>query len=269
MNTPYQIALVALTALAAAVSHNYPPMVTITLNLDPMQVPVGFICNFTSDLQASKAPTLISQDSATITPTGSYSPSVTDGTEIYMTISITNQYRSHVSVSLASDAGGPSPIGSPTPAILPNASPTQYIFPTGWAGRVCIGPNLNPNGSKIEGSFTGPPDIDVSYVDGYSVPITCSSEGVAVSGCNIDLFRQTYIPCDNQVPGPVCINPAKDTPDGPASRFFATCAGAAYTYPNDNDANASNLGSNLVTCCVGTSCKAPFRQAKKRTRETD
>ena len=266
MNTPYQITLAALTALAAAVSHQYPPMVTMTLTLDHMQVPIGSVCNSTSDLQASKAPTPISPDSATIIHTGSFSPSVTDGAKPYMTIAITNQYGSHLSLSLASNADGPSPMGSPTPAILPNASPTQYIFPTGWAGRVCIGPNLNPNGSKIEGSFTGPPDIDVSYVDGYSVPITCSSEGVAVSGCNIDLFRQTYILCENQVPGPVCINPAKDIPDGPASRFFATCAGAAYTYPNDNDANASNLGSNLVTCCVGTSCKAPLRQAKKRTR---
>ena len=45
-------------------------------------------------------------------------------------------------------------------------------------------------GSKIEGSLTGPPDINVSYVDGFSVPITCSSEGVAVSSCNIDLYKK-------------------------------------------------------------------------------
>lgn len=99
-----------------------------------------------------------------------------------MTISITNVYGTQLSVSFASDAGGPPPVGNPSATVLPNASPTQYEFPTGWAGRIYIGPNPNPLGSKIEGSITGPPDIDVSYVDGYSVPITCSSNGVAVSG---------------------------------------------------------------------------------------
>ena len=51
-----------------------------------------------------------------------------------------------------------------------------------------MGPNLNSNSSKIKGSFTGPSNIDISYVDDYSVPITCSSEGIAVTGYNINLF---------------------------------------------------------------------------------
>jgi hypothetical protein len=57
--------------------------------------------------------------------------------------------------------------------------------------------NLNLNNSKIEGSFIVPEDIiiiildiDVSYVDGYSVLITCSSQGIAVTGYNIELFKQ-------------------------------------------------------------------------------
>ena len=107
----------------------------------------------------------------------------------YMTIAISNAYGKALSLSFASNAGGPSPISNPSATkILDNAF-TQYAFPTGWAGRVYVGPNLNPDGSKIEGSYTGRPDIDVSYVDGYSVSITCSSQGVAVSGCNIDLFK--------------------------------------------------------------------------------
>ena len=159
---------------------------------------------------------------------------------------------------------GRPPVGNPSATMLPNASPTQYEFPTGWAGRIYIGPNTNPLGSKIEGSITGPPDIDVSYMDGYSVPIICLSNGVAVSGCNIDLFKQPGITCDNQVDGPVCLNSARNFAGGPAPPFFAACAGAAYTYPDDNDANVSNLGSNLVSCCIGTSCKAPSRQLPKR-----
>ncbi len=185
-----------------------------------------------------------------------------------MTISITNVYGSQLSLSFASNAGGPAPLGNPSATILPDTSPTHYAFPTGWAGRINVGPNTNPLGSKIEGSFTGPPDIDVSYVDGYSVPITCSSEGTAVSGCNIELYKQPGITCNNQVDGPVCLNSAQDIADGPAPPFFTACAGAAYTYPNDNEANVSNLKSNLVSCCIGTSCEAPSRQLPKQGNPT-
>jgi len=122
-----------------------------------------------------------------------------------------------------------------------------------------MGSNLNPDGSKIKGSYTGPPDIDVSYIDGYSVPITCSSEGTAVSGYNINLFKQPGILYNNQVDGPIYLNSAQNITNSPAPPFFAAYAGAAYTYPNNNDANISNLKSNLVTCCVGTLCKAPSR----------
>jgi hypothetical protein len=103
----------------------------------------------------------------------------------------------------------------------------------------------------------GPPDIVVGYVDGYSVPITCSSEGTPVSGCNIDLFN---IPCNNQVKGPVYLNPAQNIANGPTSPFFTACKGPAYTFANDNDANVINLKSSLVSCCIGTSCNAPSRQ---------
>ncbi|MCJ1386319.1 hypothetical protein MMC17_009445 [Xylographa soralifera] len=181
-----------------------------------------------------------------------------------MTIGVTNVYGTQLSLSFGSNVGAPSAVGDPKPTALADAASTQYSFPTGWAGRIYVGPNLNYNGSKIEGSYTGPPDIDVSYVDGYSVPITCSSEGIAVAGCNIDLFEQQGITCNTQVDGPVCLNPAQDIPMGPAPPFFAACAGAAYTYPKDDGANVSNLGSNLVSCCVGTSCEAPSRQLPKQ-----
>ena len=183
----------------------------------------------------------------------------------YMTIAMTNVHGISHSISFGSNAGGPSPIQDPSATTLAHGSPTQYAFPTGWAGRIYVGPNINPLGSKIEGSYTGPPDIDISYVDGYSVPITCSSEGTAVTGCNIDLFSQPGITCDHQVDGPVCLNSAQQHADGPAPPFFAACQGAAYTYPNDNEANVSNLQSRLVTYCIGTSCEAPSRQKLNQT----
>ena len=220
--------LVSLTALAAAARYDCPPAITVTVGLG-------------------------ASDSA-VTTASAIETEASD----YMTISVTNMYGTSLSLSLDSDAGGPSPVGNPSADIISSASSTRFTFPTGWAGRILVGPNLNINGSKIEGSFTGPPDIDVSYVDGFSVPLTCSSEGVVVSGCNLDLFEQGT--CEDLVEGPVCLNPARFFPDGPPTAFFAACAGAAYTYPNDNEANVSNLGSKLVSCCIGTLCRAPLRQ---------
>ncbi len=185
--------------------------------------------------------------------------------EEHLTIAMTNVHGTPLSISFGSNAGGPSSIGDPSATTLAHGSPTQYAFPTGWAGRIYVGPNLNPLGSKIEGSYIGPPDIDISYVDDYSVSITCSFKGTAVAGCNIDLFSQPGISCDHQVDGPVCLNFAQQHADGPAPPFFAACQGAAYTYPNDNEANVSNLQDRLITCCIGTSCKAPSRQTVNQT----
>ena len=239
MQTSRQIAVFMLAALVAA-----------TPNCTPVS---------TVSLEPPYTTTVLS----TVTITGTPKATNTITSVNYMTIAVTNLVGNDVSLSFGSNAGGPSPVGNPSPTALNDNGFTQYAFPTGWAGRICVGPNFNPNGSKIEGSYTGPPDIDVSYVDGYSVPITCSSEDTPVSGCNIDLFKQPNIPCINKVEGPVCLNPAQNIADGPAPPFFAACKGAAYTYPNDNDANISNLKSTLVSCCIGTSCKAPSRQLKK------
>jgi len=271
MKTSYQmIAVLMLAALVAATPFDCPP-VTVTLgnthstsSATPTTsaLEVGSTAATTVTISNTVSVLALSTVRITSAPEAGRT-AATDGSGDDMTIAITNTYGKCLSLSFASNAGGPSPVGNPSATTLPDNAFTQYAFPTGWAGRIYVGSNLNPDGSKIEGSYTGPPDIDVSYVDGYSVPITCSSEGTAVSGCNIDLFKQPGIPCNNQVDGPVCLNSAQNIANGPAPPFFAACAGAAYTYPNDNDANVSNLKSNLVTCCVGTSCKAPSRQSKR------
>lgn len=213
---------------------------------------------FTETAKASALLSFQSQDSNTalITDAPNIIPTIAEN---YMTISIMNSYKADLSLSLGSNVGAPSAIDNPPAALFPEASLTQYTFPTGWAGRIYVGPNTNPDGSKIEGSFIGPPDIDVSYVDGYSVSITCFSEGVPVSDCNIDLFGQQGIFCTNQVAGPMCLISAQNSPQGPAPPFFAACAGAAYTFPKDDGANQGNSKSNLVSCCIGTSCTAPSR----------
>lgn len=102
-----------------------------------------------------------------------------------LTINVVNSLGVPLSIFYGSNAGGPTPIGNPGSGTL--SSSTQVVFPSDWAGRITIGKNYDPKGSKIEASLSPPnyvPDVDVSYVDGYSIPITCSCVGVAVSGCN-------------------------------------------------------------------------------------
>jgi hypothetical protein len=180
-------------------------------------------------------------------------------TASYMTIAVTNVYGTALSLSLAADANSPTPLNNPQPTLLPNSASTRYIYPTGWAGRISVGETTNVGNSLIEGSYTNEPYIDVSYVDGYSVPITCSCNGIPVTGCNIDLFNQPGITCDDEVEGDICLNPIRDSrPSGPPAPFFAACAGAAYTFSEDDTAVYSCPGS--ISCCIGTSCKAPSRQ---------
>ena len=102
-----------------------------------------------------------------------------------LTINVVNSFGSPLSIFYGSNVGAPTPVNNPGSGTL--SSSTQVLFPSGWAGRITIGGNFDPKGSKIEASYSSPnyvPDVDISYVDGYSVPITCSCYGVAVTGCN-------------------------------------------------------------------------------------
>lgn len=54
--------------------------------------------------------------------------------------------------------------------------------------NIGIGNNYNVNNSLIEYTVgSGSVNIDVSYVDGFSVPIVCSCSGAVATGCNINL----------------------------------------------------------------------------------
>lgn len=80
-----------------------------------------------------------------------------------LTIQIQNKYGSPLSVSLGGNAGAPTPVGNPK-TVAPLASSTQYVFPTDWAGRIVVGKNTDPAGSKIEASLSAPnylPDVRI------------------------------------------------------------------------------------------------------------
>lgn len=86
-----------------------------------------------------------------------------------LTINVVNSYGSPLSIFYGSNAGAPTPVGNPGSGVL--ASSTRVLFPSGWAGRITIGKNFDPEGSKIEASLSPPdyvPDVDISYVDGKS-----------------------------------------------------------------------------------------------------
>lgn len=187
-----------------------------------------------------------------------------DSSYSHMTISLINVYETQLSLSFASNADDSFLIDNSFIIILSNVSSTQYTFSTEWAERIYVDSNLNLNDSKIEDSYTDSSDIDVSYVDDYSVFITCSFKNTAVFDCDINLFKQSDITCNNQVDDFVCLNFAQSVADELTSSFFAACAETAYIYSNNNDANVSNLESNMVFCCIDTSCKAFSRQSYKR-----
>lgn len=177
-------------------------------------------------------------------------------------LNIVNKQGYALSIFYGSNSG-PSISGNPGSGVLSASATTQLAVPTLYAGRAIIGPDYDVKASKIEWNWSNVPDVDVSYVDGYSIPITCSCQGVAVTGCNKALWHDG-IACPDVVAG-VCYNPEYDVPNGPANAFFAPCQGSAYTFPNDNGANSWNqCNSGVIDCCVGPSCPAPARQPSKR-----
>lgn len=196
----------------------------------------------------------------TLTSAGTQTSAITQapaGTDTIgaMTISIVNSYSVALSLAFGS-AAGPPPIGDPTATTIAQGSTTSFSFPTQWAGRIYVGKTFQSEGSKIEASFTGPPDMDASYVDGYTVPIICTSAG-KTSGCTTELFGYNGNYCgqtDQSLSDfQICLNPKKNNDNGVADPFFAPCAHKAYTYPSDNVANQGNVGVT-TNCCIGTAC---------------
>ncbi|KAI4277981.1 MAG: hypothetical protein LQ337_001364 [Flavoplaca oasis] len=190
-----------------------------------------------------------------------------------LTVRITNAFGWDLPISYQSNRGSPTIIGNPSTNTFLAGSNTQVVVTRNFAGAIFIGKSFDPANSKIEISFSPPqnyrPGVDVSYVDGYSVPITCSCGGVPVTGCNIPLFLQGRT-CPQPGPGDkvICYNPKKVINNGPADPFFQPCQGAAYTYPNDHTANAfGKCDSGDIQCCVGISCPRPGQQHGKRDLE--
>ena len=180
-----------------------------------------------------------------------------------LTISVTNLYGTPLSIGVGSNYGCPTPDGNPQPTTV--ASSVSYTFPIGWAGRISVGKSLSGCNSLIEASYEPdwPRAVDVSYVDGYSVPITCSVDDQAVTGCNLELFDQG-VECDSPLDNGACPNSARTLNNGPPPAFFAPCQGSAYTFPKDDTATNSGITGLQISCCIGTSCPKPSLQHSQK-----
>ncbi|KAG8163152.1 hypothetical protein KVR01_007630 [Diaporthe batatas] len=184
----------------------------------------------------------------------------------HLTIEITNSYGQDITTAHASNAGSPTPVDGPIPAgVIPDGSTASFAVPTGWAGNVALnrgGMPLNGDVTLLEAAFAVPDGwefavagVDVSHVDGFTVPVTCECDGEWVTGCNKDLFdanaelekRGTHSPAI------AALNPLRDDMGATsATEFFEPCEGLAYTYPNDHSAfSFGACQSGTISCCVG------------------
>ncbi|KUI62551.1 hypothetical protein VP1G_09662 [Cytospora mali] len=189
----------------------------------------------------------------------------------YLTIQIINSHGDTITTSHARNAGSPTAVGGAIgPGIMTNGETAAFAVPTGWAGNVAIndaGWSITGDDSLLEASYVvadgydfAVADVDISYVNGFSVAITCECSGTWVAGCNKNLFKLNT--CSDNDGENACVNSLRaDTSATSATTFFAPCEGAAYTFPNDNAANVwGSCQSGLITCCVGASCPASILQ---------
>lgn len=109
--------------------------------------------------------------------------------EKYMTIAMINVHETSLSIFFDSNVDDSSSEENSSTTILTHDFSTQYVFSTNWASKIYVKSNLNSLNNKIEDNFTNSSNIDVNYVDDYSVSITYSFKNSAITDCNVNLFN--------------------------------------------------------------------------------
>ncbi|KAI6085873.1 hypothetical protein F4821DRAFT_260568 [Hypoxylon rubiginosum] len=155
----------------------------------------------------------------------------------------------------------------------------SFAVPTGWNGRLSMWEDGYAKGDALdkasifEASFmpqnvtirnvATPYNIseaamamDVSYVDGFTVPMVCECDSKVAFGCNLNLHE--VCPPDLQINAKTCKNPYRDRYkfSVPPANIFKDCANMAYTYPINDIATYMNVTGcwRDTLCCVGTAC---------------
>lgn len=132
-----------ITALVAATPFDCPPAPAVTVTLGSTYsassatsttsaFEVGSTAATTVTVTISTTVSISALRTAQITSSlEAGSSATTDSLGSYMTVAITNAYGKYLSLSFASNAGSPSPVGNPSATTLPNNTLTQYSFLTG------------------------------------------------------------------------------------------------------------------------------------------
>ncbi|KAK3354001.1 hypothetical protein B0T25DRAFT_569175 [Lasiosphaeria hispida] len=187
-----------------------------------------------------------------------------------MTMSIINSAGVVLTTTHGYNSGAVPVVGNSAPGTIAVGATAVAAMQTGWAGNVAFNdarwPILGDVESLIEGSFvtwpgtvnenTGVISLDVSYVSGFSMPISCfcgSQTGKYLSGCDKNLWALNPCPDDQNNAAGSCRNPRRYQADVlSALPFFSACAGLAYTYPVDEGADSANecQEPGVITCVV-------------------
>ncbi|KAJ6443643.1 cell cycle protein kinase [Purpureocillium lavendulum] len=184
-----------------------------------------------------------------------------------VTVTVQNRWDGDIKTRHVVGFGSPAPWGNPGTGIIPRGGQSVFTAGPGWHGNIVVNGAAYPvdtgDESQIEGSFANQGqgnrgDINVSFVNGFSVPIVCKcNENNIYTGCSKNLWEYGKCPNDNWKHS--CRNDARkygwNTPPAP---FFQPCRGpsGAYTFPADDLANSLNARcpSEQYTCCVGKGC---------------
>ncbi|RWA04719.1 hypothetical protein EKO27_g10384 [Xylaria grammica] len=183
-------------------------------------------------------------------------------------VTLVNSHTAAISTAHNQNVGSPTALQDGGSVLEANAT-AIFAVPTNWAGRVAMaeaGVAIRDRASLLEGSFIVQEGLtkarivfDVSYVDGFTVPIVCECGGSVVLGCNLNLLNMC--PDEYRLNEGTCMNPLRDTGDH-AKNFFKECSALAYTFPTDDRATINGiLGcESRIRCCVGTACPPHPRQ---------
>ncbi|KAK4090032.1 hypothetical protein Purlil1_5658 [Purpureocillium lilacinum] len=254
-------ALLCLLALAATAAASL---------LQAAPTPVAGVVDTVKDivdhaLGALNPATTVAEKAAMVTPT--------DGANAQwageMTITLQNRHERGIKTRHVVGYGAPAPHGNPGTGVIPKNGESVFTVPRGWNGNVVINDENYPvdtgDESQLEGSFMNQGqgergDINVSYVNGYSVPIVCRcNENNIWTGCSKNLWNYGKCPNDNWKHS--CRNDARNNGwNTQPAAFFTPCRGdgGAYTFPADDKANNLNAkcSQERYTCCAGYFCPA-------------
>ncbi|KAI1762946.1 hypothetical protein GGR53DRAFT_393703 [Hypoxylon sp. FL1150] len=189
-------------------------------------------------------------------------------------VTVINSHTAGISTMHQQDVNGSTAIRQNNEGNIVKPSETfTFAVPTGWSGRLAMWEegfssdssrgSVQDRASLFEGSFiqqdgtdSAVAFMDVSYVDGFTVPMVCECNGQVAFGCNLDLHE--ICPAEFQLNPKTCKNPYRD--DGlkvpPTTNIFGECSKIAYTFSTDDLATHMGvLGCDRnVLCCVGTAC---------------